>query len=156
LRIAARAWARQYGRTDSSKRRLAMIILSHIRDLFMPDLCLAVATAPARAQGSALDGRNFDGVVLERGKTSGDADTLIFNDGRFRSTACDQYGYADGPYTASVSGDTIAFKAETESPKYGKLLWKGVVRGQKLDGTLTMVRDGKAAGEKWVVAGETN
>lgn len=133
-----------------------MIILSHIRDLFMSHLCLAVATAPAPAQTSALDGRNFEGVVLERGKTSGDADTLIFNDGRFRSTACDQYGYSDGPYTASVSGDTIAFEAETESPKYGKLLWKGVVRGHKLDGTMTMVRDGKPAGEKWVVAGEIN
>ena len=133
-----------------------MIIVSHIRGLFTPHLCLAVATAPARAQMSALDGRNFEGVVLERGKRSGDADTLIFNDGRFRSTACDQYGYSDGAYTASVSGDTIAFEAETESPKYGKLLWKGVVRGHKLDGTMTMVRDGKAAGEKWVVAGETN
>jgi hypothetical protein len=135
-----------------------MIVLSHIRNLFMPHLCLAVATAPAPAPARtfALDGRNFEGVVLERGKTSGDADTLIFNDGRFRSTACDQYGYADGPYTASVSGDAIAFEAETESPKYGKLLWKGVVRGHKLDGTLSMVRDGKAAGEKWVVAGDTN
>jgi hypothetical protein len=133
-----------------------MIILSHIRDLFVPRLCLAVATAPAPAQASALDGRSFEGVVLERGKTSGDADTLIFNGGRFRSTACDQYGYSDGPYTASVSGDAIAFEAETESPKYGKLLWKGAVRGHKLDGTLTMVRDGKAAGEKWVVAGEMN
>lgn len=133
-----------------------MIILSHIRDLLMPQPCLAVAAAPARAQTFALDGRNFEGVVLERGKTSGDADTLIFKDGRFRSTACDQYGYADGPYTASVSGDAIAFEAETESPKYGKLLWKGVVRGHKLDGTLTMVRDGKVTGEKWVVAGATN
>jgi hypothetical protein len=133
-----------------------MIILSHIRDLCVPHLCLAVATAPAPAQASALDGRSFEGVVLERGKTSGDADTLIFNGGRFRSTACDQYGYSDGPYAASVSGDTIAFEAETESPKYGKLLWKGAVRGHKLDGTLTMVRDGKAAGEKWVVAGEMN
>ena len=133
-----------------------MVILSQLRDLFVPQLCLAVATAPARAQTSALDGRTFEGVVLECGKTSGDADTLIFKDGRFRSTACDQYDYADGPYTASVSGDTIAFEAETESPKYGKLLWKGAVRGHKLDGTMTMVRGGKAAGEKWVVAGETN
>lgn len=133
-----------------------MIVLSHIRDLLMPHPCLAVAAAPARVQTSALDGRNFEGVVLERGKTSGDADTLIFNDGRFRSTACDQYGYADGPYTAWVSGDTITFEAETQSPKYGKLLWKGAVRGHKLDGTLTMVRDGKASGEKWVVAGEAN
>ena len=103
-----------------------------------------------------LDGRIFEGVVLECGKTSGDADTLIFKNGRFRSTACDRYDYGDGPYTASPSGDAVAFEAETVSPKYGKLLWKGVVRGPRLDGTLTMVRDGKAAGEKWVLAGEKN
>jgi hypothetical protein len=30
------------------------------------------------------------------------------------------------------------------------------VRGRKLDGTMTMVRNGKPAGEKWVVAGETS
>ena len=104
---------------------------------------------------SALGGRRFDGVVLERGKTSGDADTLIFERGRFRSTACDRYEYGDGPYTASVSGETVSFTAETESPKYGKLRWKGVVNGGRLDGALTLVRDGKPAVEKWVVAGET-
>jgi len=101
-----------------------------------------------------LDGRTFEGIVLERGKTAGDADTLIFKNGRFRSSACDQYGYGDGPYTVSAVSDGLAFQAETESPKYGKLLWKGVVRGARLDGTLTMLRDGKAAGEKWVLAGE--
>jgi hypothetical protein len=117
---------------------------------------MAVAAEPALASRAALDGRNFDGIVLECGKTSGDADTLIFKDGRFRSTACDQYGYGDGPYTATRSGETVVFEAETESPKYGKLLWKGVVRGPRLDGTMTMVRDGRAAGEKWVLAGEKN
>jgi hypothetical protein len=64
-----------------------------------------------------LDGRRFEGVLLERGKTSGDAETLIFDKGRFRSTACDRYDYADGPYRTSVSGDTVAFEAETGSPK---------------------------------------
>jgi hypothetical protein len=132
------------------------MIHSHIRSLLMPGMCMAVATEPALSQAAVLDGRSFEGVVLERGKTSGDADTLIFDKGRFRSTACDRYGYADGPYTTSVSADAVAFEAETESPKYGKLLWKGVVRGHKLDGTLTMIRAGQAAGEKWVVAGERN
>lgn len=79
---------------------------------------------------STLDGRNFTGIVLECGKTEGDADTIVFKNGRFRSTA------------------------ETESPKYGKLLWEGVVRGKRLDATLTMVRDGKTLGEKWILAGE--
>jgi len=131
-----------------------MSMLSTLRALFVPALRIAGAAAAGPAFHAALDGRNFDGIVLRCGETSGDADTLIFKDGRFRSTACDRYGYGDGAYTATRSGETIAFEAETESPQYGKLLWKGEVRGPRLDGTLTMVRDGQATGEKWILAGE--
>src|SRR3954471_21380358 len=63
-----------------------------------------------------LDGRNFSGIVLERGKTEGDADTIMFKDGRFRSSACDRYEYGDGPYTATAAGDSVSFEARTESP----------------------------------------
>ena len=108
---------------------------------------------PAFADSTVLDGRRFDGVFLERGKTSGDADTLTFQGGRFRSSACDRYGYSDAPYKTSVMGDATMFEAETQSTKYGKLLWKGVVRGDKLDATATMVRDGKPPIENWIVAG---
>jgi hypothetical protein len=101
-----------------------------------------------------LDGRRFDGIVLERGKTAGDADTLLFEGGRFRSTACDRWGYGDGPYSASALADGVFFEAETESEKYGRLHWRGMVRGVRLDGTLTMLRDGQPTGEKWVLAGE--
>ena len=102
----------------------------------------------------SLDGRRFDGIVLECGKTSGDADTMIFEGGRFRSTACDRWGYGDGAYCVSVASEEISFEAETESEKYGKLLWRGTVRGPRLDATLTMMRNGMAMGEKWVLAGE--
>jgi hypothetical protein len=101
-----------------------------------------------------LDGRTFEGVVLECGKTSGDAETITFRNGRFHSSACKAYGYGDGPYKASAAQDGLAFEAETESAQYGKLVWRGVVRGPRLDGTLTMMREGKPAGEKWVIAGE--
>ncbi len=111
-----------------------------------------MSALPANSS-SLLDGRRFDGVVLERGKTSGDADTLTFKGGRFRSSACDRYGYSDAPYQASAAGDAIAFEAETESPKYGKLRWKGVIRGDKLDATALMAREGKPPVENWVVAG---
>lgn len=80
-----------------------------------------------------LDGRSFVDVVLERGKTSGDG---------------------DGAYRWQQRDGQLSFEAETESAKYGQLRWQGVVRGARLDGTLTMVRDGQAAGEKWVLAGE--
>ncbi len=117
---------------------------------------LAAALVPALAAAESLDGRSFQGVFLERGKTSGDADTLIFKDGRFRSTACDQYGYAEAPYKATTVGDTVRFEAETASPKYGKLSWSGAVRAGKLDATVMMERKGRAPLENWVVAGEKN
>ena len=101
-----------------------------------------------------LDGRSFHGIVLEAGKTEGDADTLLFADGRFRSTACDRYDYGDSAYTARRDGERIHFEAETESPRWGILQWQGTVTGQRLDGTLTMVRDGAPVGQKWVLAGE--
>lgn len=109
---------------------------------------------PSATQSHLLDGRRFDGIVLERGKTTGDADTLSFEGGRFRSSACDQYEYGDGPYTATESPAGIVFECETESPKYGKLRWRGVVQGARMDATLTMMRDGVASGEKWVLAGQ--
>lgn len=112
----------------------------------------ALLSTASRAQSATLDGRRFEGVFLARGKTSGDADTLLFQGGRFRSTACDRYGYSDAPYRVTSDGQTLSFEAETESPKYGKLVWRGVVRGDHLNATATSVREGKPPQENWVVA----
>ena len=120
-------------------------------------VALAVATVlPAFAESSGLDGRTFEGVFIQRGKIAGDADTLVFKDGRFRSSACDRYGYSDATYKVGTAGDATRFEAETSSPKYGRLVWTGVIRGGKLDATATMVRDGKSNVENWVVAAEKN
>lgn len=114
----------------------------------------AAAVFPAFAESNGLDGRKFEGVFIQRGKTSGDADTIVFKDGRFRSLACDQYGYSDAAYRTAAAGDATRFEAETQSPKYGRLLWSGVVRNGKLDATAMMVREGKSDIENWVVASE--
>lgn len=114
----------------------------------------AAVVPPSPALAADLDGRSFQGVFLERGKTSGDADTITFKDGRFRSSACDRYGYSDAPYKATTVGDAMRFETETQSAKYGKLLWSGTVRGGKLDATVMMVQDGKKPVENWVVAAE--
>ena len=54
----------------------------------------AVSSLPAPSR--LLDGHRFDGVVLECGKTVGDAESITFEGGRFRSSACDPYAYGDG------------------------------------------------------------
>ena len=114
--------------------------------------CLALSTGCARADPGPLDGRKFEGVFIERGKTSGDADTITFKDGRFRSSACDRYGYSDAAYKSTAQGEVITFEAETQSAKYGRLAWKGTIRDGKLDATAIMHREGKPAVENWVVA----
>ena len=71
-------------------------------------------------QGS-LDGKAFVVETGEKGKSGGDKDTLIFKDGYFRSTGCDQYGFGDGAYTSTVDGGVIQFEAVTTSPTKGKM-----------------------------------
>ena len=63
------------------------------------------ASGHAAVEGTTmLDGKSYQGLFIEKGKSSGDPDTLIFANGRFRSSACDQYGYGDDPYSASADG----------------------------------------------------
>ncbi len=114
------------------------------------------ALVPTLAMADGLEGRSFQGVFLERGKTAGDADTLTFKNGRFHSSACDQYGYSDAPYKTAAAGDGMRFEAETQSAKYGKLQWNGVIRGNKLDAVVMMEQKGKKPIENWVVAAEKN
>lgn len=112
----------------------------------------AIAPDVARGQSGPLDGKSFVGTFVEKGKSKGDPDTLVFKEGRFRSLACDQYGYGDAPYTAVQDGDAIRFEAETQSSRYGKLVWKGVVRGDRLESTALSVRAGRAPIENIVNA----
>ena len=114
------------------------------------------ALVPTLAMADGLEGRSFQGVFLERGKTAGDADTLTFKNGRFHSSACDQYGYSDAPYKTAAAADGMRFEAETQSAKYGKLQWNGVIRGNKLDAVVMMEQKGKKPIENWVVAAEKN
>ena len=80
-----------------------------------------------------LDGKTFVVETGEKGKSGGDKDTLIFKDGNFHSTGCDQYGFGDGAYTSTVNGDAIQFEAVTTSPTKGKMTWKGTVQGDKIE-----------------------
>ena len=81
----------------------------------------------------ALDGKTFVVETGEKGKSGGGKDTLIFKDGNFHSTGCDQYGFGDGAYTSSVKGDSIQFEAVTTSPTKGKMTWKGTITGDKIE-----------------------
>ena len=94
----------------------------------------------AAAQG-ALDGRRFDTQAGMTGKPAHIAkDILSFTDGKFHSSDCDQYGYDRGAYRASADGGAVTFEVETRSEQYGRNVWKGVVRGDTVEGTMVFYR----------------
>ena len=103
-------------------------------------------------QADLLDGKSFEGLFAQKGKTEGDRDTLKFSGGRFRSTACERYGYGDAPYKAAADGGTIRFEADTYSAQYGKLEWRGSVRGDRLESTVLSIRSGQPPIENEVTA----
>lgn len=91
---------------------------------------------PATAQTAALEGKAFVAEAGEKGKNADEkGDIITFKDGKFHSSACDQYGYGKGNYKSTASADGISFEAETTSEKDGRLVWKGVVRGDVIEGT---------------------
>jgi hypothetical protein len=121
--------------------------LNSIRNmLFAAMTVLALLSAPRTfsAETISLDGKSFIGEFVHKGRTSGDKDTIIFANGRFRSLACDRYGYGDAAYKATLEDNTIRFEAETVSPRYGKLVWKGTVKGDRLESAVTMLEPGRA------------
>ncbi len=104
---------------------------------------VSFSAMPAQAQVAALDGRVFVADAGEKGKAADEKnDVITFADGKFHSSACDQYGFGKGPYRATGSGDAVAFEAETTSEKDGRLVWKGTVRGSDIEGTFVHYRKG--------------
>ena len=105
---------------------------------------LVLSAAAAGAEKMALDGTTFVGTTTEKGKTKGEPDQLVFKDGKFRSTACDAYGFTETSYTPAVSDVDTRFEAVATSPKEGTMTWKGTVKGDRLEATADWVKKGQA------------
>ena len=122
-----------------------MFILSP-RKIFTLASLAALFAMPAIlvcAQASPLEGKVFVAEAGEKGKAADEkGDILTFKDGKFHSSSCDQYGYDKGNYKTSADGDAIIFEVETQSDKDGRLVWKGSVRGDQIEGNFTHYRKG--------------
>jgi hypothetical protein len=105
---------------------------------------LIPSVAPAGAEKMPLDGATFVGTMTETGKTREEPDQLVFKDGKFRSTACDVYGFSEAPYTSAVSDGDTRFEATATSPKEGTMKWKGSVKGNTIQGAADWMKKGQA------------
>lgn len=88
-------------------------------------------------QATLLDGKIFAGQFGKQGHKAEGTDKLIFTQGTFHSTDCDQYGFDVAAYTAHRDGDGITFAAEISSAEEGTIKWQGTAKGDVIEATFT-------------------
>lgn len=111
---------------------------------------LSTALHAEEKKKGELDGKSFDATNGEKGKTTGERDVITFADGRFHSSSCNAYGFGKSPYsTKHLEGGAISFEAETVSPQEGTLRWRGVVKGNTIEGTYVWMKAGQRDIEYW-------
>jgi len=115
-------------------------------------LAIAAMDLAARAGATAgpLDGKTFVAQTGEQGKSAESKDTIVFRDGKMRSTACDAYGFGEGSYTSMSHPGMFMVHARTESAKEGVIVWNCTVRGDTLDGTYVWTKPGQKDITYWI------
>jgi len=93
------------------------------------------AVGQVQAAKGILDGKTFVGPKGHKGEKATGVEELTFRDGKFYSIPCAQWGFGGGDYSVKVEGEIIYFEATTLSAKHGKMVWKGTVRGDEVEGT---------------------
>jgi hypothetical protein len=112
--------------------------------VFLAAALVLAGTPPDPPAAGTLDGKTFAGETVEKGKSKGGKDEFVFKGGKFRSTACDAYGFLEASYAAAANASSTTFSAETHSPKEGTMVWKGTVSGDTIDGTAVWTKKGQA------------
>ncbi len=96
------------------------------------------------ASAGSLDGKTFTVMVEDPNAAEPMEDTLIFEDGEFRSVACDEYGFDWAPYTTEkLAAGMVRFEATAESDEEGTNHWVGKVAGDRIKGVFTWTKEGQ-------------
>lgn len=121
-------------------------ILTSALYLFVLGLSLSVISAvhDTASAGEALDGKSFMVKVTPSDKSQQPmTDELVFKDGMFMSTDCEQYGFEPAAYESRTKGKAVLFKSTLMSEEEGKVEWEGAVQGDKIRGTFIWTKEGQ-------------
>ena len=104
-----------------------------------------IMLSPAMAADmKALDGKTYTIETTQVGAAKTETDDLVFAAGTFRSTGCDEYGFAPAAYDTTGGEDgAMAFSVTTKSDKEGTMTWNGNVKGDEIEGTAVWQKAGQ-------------
>lgn len=108
-----------------------------------PALAVLLALlAAGAALANPLDGMTFVGPTGEVGEEAYGDERLAFYEGKLYSEDCARWGFGEGAVTLRQEGDRVHFQAETQSQRYGRIVWEGVVTGDRIEAVYTWRKQG--------------
>ncbi|NIR31544.1 MAG: hypothetical protein GWN84_19980 [Gammaproteobacteria bacterium] len=104
---------------------------------------LPTPTNAPSSLSSVLDGMTFAGQIGPIGKAAFTKDVWKFREGTFVSTECEKTcGFERSSYWVLFEQDAVRFISEARCPdERATILWKGVVRGDEIEGTFTWKKE---------------
>lgn len=108
---------------------------------------VASSEVAAGEGAGALDGRSF---AVEVTDPSGDTttDTLVFENGLFRSVEGEESGFDPVTYSTQFEWeDGLEFSAVARSPDEGTRRWYGLLEGGLIQGTYVWEKAGQGSGD---------
>lgn len=96
-------------------------------------VCVAIADdgSPSFLQ---LDNRRFIGPMGVKGDPNPANDEFMFEDGKFVSKSCLEWGFSPARYWVRNEKDGLHFLAELTSRDHGEMRYEGVFDGQQIKG----------------------
>ena len=119
------------------KKRLKTLLLISIAVIF--------GMAGMSAYAGSLDGKTFTGPTGIMGKEASEKDEVRFENGKFVSEGCKEWGFGHGSYLTSTEGKNTHFVADTYSDKEGRITWIGTISGSNADVTYLWYKKGAYA-----------
>ncbi len=97
--------------------------------------CVSVAFADDSSLSELhLDNRRFIGPMGVQGDPNPPDDEFMFEDGKFVSKSCLDWGFSPARYWVRNEKDGLHFLAELSSPDHGEMRYEGVFDGQLIKG----------------------
>lgn len=101
---------------------------------------LCACSTPAQKNKITVDGRAFKIETFVDGKSDG-TEIMSFKNGQVENNECKKWGFMAAPYT--FDDEKASFKYTLTSPTEGKMMWEGIVSGNKVSGQYVWVKSGQ-------------
>lgn len=88
--------------------------------------------SPAPVIKNSLEGVRFTGPFGAEDETDPKEDLFTFENGKFSTASCLEWGFRPAPYWLRRDPDGLHFFAELKSPEHGTMRYEGVFDGKEL------------------------